>query len=240
MSEPNLFRLIFIFALSSTPLELTQAPAPHFVVWNVGQGQWTTLVAPALCLHFDTGGEYFPWSQIIKHCKSRRNYVLYTHHDSDHINAAQKYPFKKLNACSPVTLPANKFRYVRICSDTSAIKTVKALSPKCNKRKCSRNDMSSIFLTHRILISGDSPVAQEAWWRPQLDQNSVRAWILGHHGSRTSNGKETFKLLRPKIAIASARTARYGHPHFKTLWTAKQAKVSVLKTEDWGNIHLEL
>jgi beta-lactamase superfamily II metal-dependent hydrolase len=43
-----------------------------------------------------------------------------------------------------------------------------------------------------------------------------------------------------KIAISSARKAKYGHPHIETIWLLKKRGVPLLRTEDWGTIALEL
>ena len=49
-------------------LHLSRANAPlsetHFIIWNVGQGQWVTAVEFDRCLHFDFGGEFFQLKEI--------------------------------------------------------------------------------------------------------------------------------------------------------------------------------
>lgn len=69
------------------------------------------------------------------------------------------------------------------------------------------------------------------------DLKSVRVLALGHHGSRTSTSKDLLKELpNLKLAIASARKRRYGHPHRETVEALGKFKVPILSTEDWGNI----
>lgn len=230
-------RSYLIFLLCLSPLELQEATAPRFVLWNVGQGQWSTFILPALCLHIDTGGEHFPWKKILQACKARRNLVLFTHFDHDHINAAQKFAFSKLNACGFQSLPPRRKFYLRHCELPPDIISYQ---PSCTRKKCSRNDLSLIIGHRGILISGDSPQWQERHWIAHYKNFLPRAWVLGHHGSRTSNAFESFQTLRPKMALVSARFFKYGHPHAQTVFSTRRVRVPLLKTEDWGNIILEL
>ena len=48
------------------------------------------------------------------------------------------------------------------------------------------------------------------------------------------------KAASLRMAIASAREARYGHPHTLVKRKVRQRRVPLLRTEDWGTIHLEL
>jgi competence protein ComEC len=40
-----------------------------------------------------------------------------------------------------------------------------------------------------------------------------------------------------RVAVASARERRYGHPHQETELILRKFRVPLLRTEDWGNIH---
>ncbi len=65
--------------------------ANYFIVWNVGQGQWTTLVTFEECIHFDMGGERFPLKKIEKFCNKKKNFTYLSHSDWDHINGLKKW-----------------------------------------------------------------------------------------------------------------------------------------------------
>jgi competence protein ComEC len=64
--------------------------------------------------------------------------------------------------------------------------------------------------------------------------------ILGHHGSQTSSSQAFLTQARPGLAIASARRARYGHPHRKVVSRLRQKKIPTLTTEDWGSLFFSL
>ena len=56
--------LVFLILL----FKISTANAPdyieHWVIWNVGQGQWITEIENDTCTHFDFGGEVFAIKKI--------------------------------------------------------------------------------------------------------------------------------------------------------------------------------
>jgi competence protein ComEC len=100
------------------------------------------------------------------------------------------------------------------------------------------NESSKVFIDQKILIPADSPVKQEKLWANEMTGLiNVEIIILGHHGSRTSTSTELLlKLKNIKMAMVSARYAKYKHPHLQVLNNLMEFGIPVLKTEDWGNI----
>lgn len=98
------------------PAQLQQSEWKHqFIVWNVGQGQWVTIINGHQCLHFDTGGEFFPLKQIDQKCSGLQNYIFLSHGDWDHINGLKYFKRKKglfcLNNLPEETLSFKKKSY---------------------------------------------------------------------------------------------------------------------------------
>lgn len=250
--------LYFIF-LSQT---IRHQNLPHFIVWNVGQGLWTTLSEHDACYHIDMGGEYFifNWKSVLEECGRKKNFLYITHGDWDHINfiksASHKLPF--LCLVTPPAEPLNKkqkkwFKAVSFCKETNTADKNQSLKAPLNElnfklkthstKKISPNSWSRIFVVkEKILVSGDSPRKQEKRWLHELSSPlKVRFYILGHHGSNTSSSEELLKELpRLQTAIASARYRKYRHPHPKVVQRLKVRGVNLLKTEDWGNIYIPL
>ncbi len=105
------------------------------------------------------------------------------------------------------------------------------------------NEMSLVFsLENTLLIPGDSDIKSEKKWIPLIkNKNKLQYIILGHHGSRTSTSKELLKKLHNlKQAFVSARQKKYGHPHPVLLTRIKKHHISLLCTEKWNSITLEL
>lgn len=246
--------------LSPQPLANTAASRQYWIVWNVGQGQWSTLVDEKNCLHFDMGGEKNPIHRVLQLCQKRKNRLFFSHWDWDHLGFAKKaqraFPqaclelaprgistprkmkiLKSYPPCSTTELkePSTKFHWRELTRQVS-------FSSQRPRRHPSSNELSHVLvLGERILLPGDSPLQQEKLWVQQKGLARVKYLLLGHHGSRTSTSDELlWALPRLQMAVASARSARFGHPHSEVLRRLQKFHIPLLKTEDWGHIWIEL
>mgnify|MGYP001183628743 FL=1 len=215
--------------------------APELVIWNVGQGQWVTLRDTESCRHFDMGGEFAPWRQIIVACRELPNRVSFSHWDWDHVSfAGQARGFLPEICVSvrPGGVATEKKERGLSRYPPCPGKAAHWVSP--NSRTA--NASSHVYLVDGILIPGDSSRAEEKIWsRAIAEVANARVLVLGHHGSRTSTSKELLRRLpRLRLAIASARERRYGHPHPEVMRELRMKRVPVLKTEDWGTIRIAL
>lgn len=73
--------------------------------------------------------------------------------------------------------------------------------------------------------------------------NSLESLILkvGHHGSKTSSGKNFVKKVSPSYALISVGTDnRYGHPYPATLATFENFGIEILQTNQAGTIVFEI
>lgn len=160
----------FLFFLVLWP----QTPCIEFsyqeklVVWNIGQGQWVTLIKNENCFHFDAGGEKFPWRKIEFYCGSRNNYFFFSHWDFDHIGAAKNL-FNHLGKICIAAMPGGPA--------TSLSKSIMLDElPKCAEKippefvelkwtlngKLQSNDYSRVWVAEqKILIPGDSTQKEE-------------------------------------------------------------------------------
>ncbi len=214
----------------------------HFVVWNVGQGQWATAVLLDECIHFDMGGEFFPWKKIHAACAKKQNRIFLSHADWDHVGALNKKASLKkwasmcLEVAPPTGSKSRRKLWAHIEECDSRLEEIKIWSPTVDKKKDS-NSLSHIAIFRGILIPGDSTKAEEKIWKDKFNLSKVKTFLLGHHGSRTSNGEDLIgKMYTTKQAIASSRWQRYKHPHPEITARLKRHHIALLTTEDWGNI----
>ncbi|MEK2645949.1 ComEC/Rec2 family competence protein [Bdellovibrio sp. BCCA] len=237
--------LVFLIVTLSASLLTDLSAQSYVVVWNVGQGQWVTAVSPSNCIHFDMGGEFFPWGKILNSCATKKNFVFLSHWDWDHIGALSKNPVRSQlkDLCiflpplgSSSTRKMELLKNFRSCEAASA-SDMDIWTPLKNKNS---NEQSRVVLYRNILLPGDSPSSQEKIWRHLSWVHRSRVLILGHHGSATSTSAELLQSLPSlKLSISSARWARYKHPHSTTEYRLIKRHIPLLRTEDWGNIWLE-
>jgi competence protein ComEC len=244
-----MFNLNLLLFISLSAAFFCQAQ-DQFIVWNTGQGQWTSEVHSDFCLHFDLGGERDVSFQVLKFCQGKMNYLNLSHWDWDHISYATRYAALSRQACL-IHRPAGtaNFRKTKLIDqiplcNLEELKKVsnlflKIYVPEANQKQVDSNSLSEVVFSKsfQILIPGDSPKRQEAFWSEQIPQKA-KGLVLGHHGSRTSTSKQLMNhLAQLKWAVASARMKRYGHPHHQVVELLKKEKVPLLKTEDWGHLH---
>ncbi len=251
--------LIVLFLPKVVEMEV----APRWIFWNVGQGLWVTRVEGGWCRHFDMGGERAPWAEVMRECRARRNSVLISHWDTDHIGFVGRARYFLPNLCreglpggEPKARKRAMVERVSACgqeppfvvwrpedyeggggSDRAGSTTLYVQSLNSRVRLAS-NDHSTVVNWRSLLLPGDSSKKMEKIWIRQMQGlREVKVLALGHHGSRTSTSKELLKELpKLRMAIASARKRRYGHPHRDTMEVLEKFKVPVLSTENWGTI----
>jgi competence protein ComEC len=173
------------------PTHLESSNHFSFIVWNVGQGLWTTLVKDSRCYHFDMGGERAPWPAILRLCRDKENILSFSHWDWDHIRFAQDAGLKFPRICilnPPAGEPPEKrkgfFDQIKRCAranieqgDTgsgsrSFIRELRSDPPPDRFQKHAKktaNEVSRVFVIEQTIVApGDSPQKAEKYWAPQL------------------------------------------------------------------------
>lgn len=216
---------------------------PELIVWNVGQGQWVTLLDDQACWHLDMGGEFAPWQEIMRRCRFLPNRVSLSHWDMDHIGFIGSARIKLPDLClinAPVGRASpHKEALIAPLPHCAGASPFAQWADPLGKTS---NEKSWVILWREILAPGDSPRNEEKKWLHQLSGlSSVRFFILGHHGSRTSTSLELLgSLPKVEMAISSARFKRYGHPHPEVVRDLHRLRIPLLRTEEWGTIHIRL
>lgn len=226
-----------------------QIEKERLIVWNVGQGLWITWVTPQTCFHFDMGGEFAPWAQIRETCGERDNRALFSHWDWDHIGFAKRASRHLKSFCvlsrpqgTPAASKLHYFDSLLDCEEREFPDLVELKTRRPTSRKKSSNALSRVYLVRKLaLLPGDSTSKEEKFWSRGLKNLEIRFLVLGHHGSKTSTSMTLIKNLpRLRLAVASARKSRYGHPHNVIMKRLKRNGIALLRTEDWGTLHWEV
>lgn len=253
-TKPMRRRLILIALLISAAFFLARPLAldedfirREFVVWNVGQGLWATWIENNVCLHFDMGGERAPWAAILGSCAQRDNQVSFSHWDWDHVGLTSRAKSQLKNLClrkrPSGTASDKKSRLIdRLPACALGMDAlVRDLSRRSSLTSTSNDSSRILMVDETALLPGDSTRKQEKIWAATNALKPVRILVLGHHGSRTSTSDELLRRLPSlRVGIASARKAKYGHPHAEVTARVQRKGAPVLSTEDWGTLRWQL
>lgn len=232
------FNLVFLYSIT-TVLEF---PTPQLIVWNVGQGQWSTLVKEDQCWHFDFGGERNPIQNVKEICSWRQNALLLSHADRDHFSFIRsiKRQLKQICLMGPswnrIDKSAIGAAKIENCPRSLSLNYHFYLPPPQHSRD--DNIKSQVVYSKTWLIPGDAPQSSEKKWlvlRPPL--HSISKLILGHHGSKTSTSNALLRELgQLRQCISSSRQKKYGHPH-RDVRIRIHNHCSLILTEDWNHLH---
>jgi hypothetical protein len=226
---------ILFLVLSFFSIKGDRPPFLGVIIWNVGQGQMVTVVEPRHCLNFDFGGENFPSYKYSLVCKNKlsRNYI--SHFDRDHYNFLFKV--RPYTTCLALRNVPQKLKIpIPFCRD----KVSKRVLFKKNKGTNSNNS-GYLFALRGFYFPGDADDTFEKWPFSKSHQKKIKYLMLSHHGSNTSNSNSFIKSFESlKMAFASARMNKYGHPHWRVVKELKSLNIPLIKTETWGHIALEL
>lgn len=237
--------LLFIFLGIPTKEEKPN----QFIVWNVGQGLWTTLIRENGCAHFDAGGEkkYFTliFPKLKKLC-STKNFFSFSHWDLDHISFVGRLAGKTASCVLnlPGGEPTSVFKKrwlakLKPCQNQKGTNTFSEVGK--SKANTTSNEASRIYIYDgKVLLPGDASIKSEKIWLAEVP-TTIQFLVLGHHGSRTSTGLDLLeRLTNLSTTIASSNSARYGHPHQEVKNKLKKYGKALLETQFWGNIHIVL
>jgi len=231
--------LLLILLLHPTSTEKTKFR--YFIVWNVGQGSWSTLVESQECLHFDMGGTSLKFAlQLKKLCGAKKNILYLTHFDHDHINLIRKARMSLPDLCLATAAERlESHTKEKLLNSLSSCKNFSHPSVRQLYRATfnETNDSHVYLIDKMILITGDLPAKKE---KSLNIPSTVRIYLAGHHGSRTSSSQRLLSQLAGASSIASCAKAKYGHPHKEAVKRHTKAHVPLLVTEIYGNIFLEL
>lgn len=207
-----------------------------FIVWNVGQGQWTTEISPQECRHFDMGGEHNPLLSVSRLCRNKKQSLFLSHWDWDHVGFVQKYSRMHSKLCLAIApVGPSSPRKQNLLKNLKPCPLSESIFHLGQQKKLS-NDQSHIFMSSSILIPGDSTTKMEKLWARNLP-SKIHGLVLGHHGSRSSTGPFLLQHLpQLKWAVSSSRFQRYHHPHSQVIQRLQNYHIALLRTEDWGSL----
>ena len=233
---------------------------------DVGQGDSQLLITPYRreVILIDTGGNasnsnYHVSEKSIDFLHSlsinKINYLVLTHGDYDHmgeaINLVNNFNVEKvIFNCGPYNeleqelikvLDKKKIKYY------SCIKELDIDNNKLyflqTKEYDNENDSSNVIYTdlngYKFLFMGDAGIEKEKDILDKYNLQDIDVLKVGHHGSRTSSGKEFINEVNPRYSIISVgKKNRYGHPNKEVLDNLENS--TIYRTDKDGSIMFQI
>ena len=105
------------------------------------------------------------------------------------------------------------------------------------------NDNSNVIYTeiegYKIMFMGDAGIEKEKDILDKYNISDIHVLKVGHHGSKTSSGKEFINEINPKYTIISVgKNNRYGHPNNEVLNNLSESKI--YRTDQDGSIMFKI
>ena len=229
---------------------------------DVGQGDSILFHCSNKNILVDTGGSYDSdklYSTLFSNFKVKGitniHYLIISHGDYDHmgeaINLVNNFKVEKvIFNCGPYNdlekelikvLDNKKIKYY------SCIQELNVDNNKLyflqTKEYDNENDNSNVIYTelngYKFMFMGDAGVEKEKDILDKYSINNIDVLKVGHHGSKTSSGKEFIEEINPKYSIISVgKNNRYGHPNKEVLDNLKNSKI--YRTDQDGSIMFKI
>ena len=183
------------------------------------------------------------------------NYLIITHGDYDHmgeaINLVNNFKVEKvIFNCGSYNdlekelikvLDKKKIKYYSCIKELNIDKN--KLHFLQTKEYDNENDNSNVIYTelngYKFMFMGDAGVDKEKDMLDKYHISDIDVLKVGHHGSKTSSGKEFIEEINPKYSIISVgKNNRYGHPNKEALNNLENSKI--YRTDQEGSIMLKI
>lgn len=127
----------------------------------------------------------------------------------------------------------------------SARTTIEVISPPlrtAGREHASENNHALVLLVtigeRRILIGSDIEAQAEGWLASSGTDLRADALVVPHHGSKTSSTREFLDAVRPRVAVVPVGANSYGHPDPEVLARYRAGGVTLLRTDERGDVTL--
>ena len=105
------------------------------------------------------------------------------------------------------------------------------------------NDNSNVIYTeldgYKFMFMGDASINAEKEILDKYNLPDIDVLKVGHHGSKTSSGKDFINEINPRYSIISVgKNNRYGHPNKEVLENLKDSKI--YRTDQDGSIMFKI
>lgn len=237
--------------------------------FDVGQGDSSLIITPYRneVILIDTGGiikynannDYYVSDNVITFLYSKGiskiDFLILSHGDFDHMGEVSNYinNFQVDNVifnCGDFNVLEQNL--IKILNDKkipycSCIKELNIYKNKLyfinNELYNNENDSSAVIYTefnnYKFLFMGDAGIEVEEDLIKKYNLQNIEILKVGHHGSKTSSGKNFIDEINPKYSIISVgNNNRYGHPNNNVLDILEDSHI--YRTDQDGSIMFKI
>lgn len=225
----------------------------EWIHFDVGQGLAMALVyEPNRAILYDTGASWAGGSmaelEIIPYLKQRGivpEAIFVSHDDNDHAGGLKPllkvFPQARLILSGQYHDSETRFEECKQGKSWQFGRVqLNAVFPKQVVERANNADSCVLVVaigTYRLLLTGDSGVAQEREFAATLGK--IDFLQVGHHGSKTSTSSTLLAHTQPDWAIISAgRWNPWKLPNREVVQRLEQAQVKVLNTAQTGMVRV--
>ena len=201
--------------------------------------------------------EYKDSEQLITFLKSfgitKITKLIITHGDYDHmgeaVNLVNDFKVEQVvfNCGSYNNLEINlmnlldkkKIKYYSCIQNLNSNKLYFLKTKEYDNENDNRNVIYAKLNNYKFLFMGDAGIAREKDILNSYDLSDINVLKVGHHGSKTSSGKEFINEISPEYSIISVgKNNRYGHPNKEVLNNLEDSKI--FRTDENGSIMFKI
>ena len=251
--------ILMIFHNNSRYLDLYYTI--HYI--NIGQGDAILITYPFnksnILIDCGKSDENTGKNILIPYLKAngikKINTIIITHGDLDHmgeaINLVNNFKVEKvvfncggfndLEQELIKVLDKKKIKYYSCIKELNIDKN--KLYFLQTKEYDNENDNSNVIYTElngfKFMFMGDASRTTEEEILNKYNLPDIDVLKVGHHGSRTSSGKEFINAINPRYSVISVgKNNRYGHPNKEVLNNLEQSKI--FRTDQDGSIMFKI
>ena len=164
-------------------------------------------------------------SKKLQSRKSNFNCGLHNDWEKELIKVLDKKKIKYYSCINELNIDKNKLYFLQ------------------TKKYDNENDNSNVIYTelngYKFLFTGDASITTEKEILNKYNLPDIDVLKVGHHGSKTSSGKEFIDEINPKYSIISVgENNRYGHPNKEVIDNLIDSKI--YRTDQDGSIMFKI